>query len=39
MNSDDHIEKINTFKALVENDNDDIALKCLNEANWDEMVI
>jgi hypothetical protein len=39
MNSDAQIEKINTFKALVEEDDEDTALIFLNMANWDEMVI
>jgi len=42
MNSYDQndkiIEKINTFKALVENNNDEIALKFLEKSGWDETV-
>lgn len=39
MNNDiNYAEKINTFKAIVENQNDEIALKYLELANWDETV-
>ena len=31
-------EKINTFKALVENYNDEVAKKYLEKFNWDETV-
>ena len=33
-----NIEKINTFNALVENNNDQIAFKYLDLAEWDEIV-
>ena len=36
--NDNIIEKINTFKALVENFDDDIALKYLEKSGWDETV-
>lgn len=39
MNSNEQIEKINTFKVLVEDNDEDTALIFLNMANWDEMVI
>jgi hypothetical protein len=32
------IEKLNTFKALVENYNDEIALKYMQKGDWDETV-
>lgn len=32
-------EKINTFKALVENFDDEIALKYLEKSGWDETVL
>ncbi len=35
---DNIIEKINTFKALVEIMDDDIALKYLEKSGWDETV-
>ena len=36
--NDNIIEKINTFKALVENFDDDVALKYLEKSGWDETV-
>ena len=42
MNSYDsnekNIEKLNTFKALVENYSDEVALKFLQKSSWDETV-
>lgn len=38
MNSDSQTEKINTFKALVENYDDNTATSFLQKANWDETV-
>jgi hypothetical protein len=38
MNSNSQIEKINTFNALVENYDDNLAVKFLHKANWDETV-
>ena len=38
MNSNAQTEKINTFKALVENYDDNIATTFLNKADWDETV-
>jgi len=40
MNSNSQIEteKINTFKALVENYDDNTAITFLSKANWDETV-
>ena len=32
-----YAEKIETFKLMIENNNDDIALKYLQKANWDEV--
>lgn len=37
--NDFNIEKINTFKALVENYKEEVALKYLQKTNWDETVI
>ena len=31
-----YAEKIETFKLMIENNNEDIALKFLQKANWDE---
>lgn len=43
MNSYDlnekNIEKLNTFKALVENYSDEVALKYMQRCGWDETVI
>ncbi len=36
--NDRNIEKINTFKVLVENNDDEIALKYLEKSGWDETV-
>jgi hypothetical protein len=38
MNSNSEIEKINTFKVLVENYDDETAVRFLHLANWDETV-
>ena len=38
MNSDSQIEKINTFKVMVEIEDDNTALTFLQIANWDEGV-
>ena len=36
--NDKNIEKLNTFKALVENYSDEVALKYMEKSNWDETV-
>lgn len=36
--NDKNIEKINTFKVLVENYDDEMALKYLEKSGWDETV-
>ena len=38
MNSNDQLDKINTFKVLVENYDDDNAVRYLDKTNWDESV-
>lgn len=35
---DQHYEKINTFKVLVENYSDEVAFIYLQKSNWDETV-